>query len=257
MIGILTDTTKCIGCNECVIACKMINDLGPDVPRRWQKPDGLSALNWTSILSRGAGDHYIRKQCMHCKDPACVAACIVAALKATPEGPVLYDDNLCIGCRYCMLACPFGIPRYEWENTIPLIRKCTFCYEKRIRQGKQPACTEACPTEATIFGEREALLEEAKRRIKAEPSRYVDKVYGEYEAGGTAVLYISDIDLDLLSYENSVGLKGLPTTIAGAMSSTPITFFSVGAALTGIHWIISRRMKLQQPDEDSEEGANE
>lgn len=156
MKAILTDTTKCIGCRECVLACKKEYHLEPETPRRWEREDGLSARNWTSIVQRPNGK-FIRKQCRHCINPACVSACPVQALKKTPEGAVIYDSSRCMGCRYCMIACPYGIPRYDWDQPVPYVRKCILCYD-RIKDGGQPACVEACPTEATIFGNRDELL---------------------------------------------------------------------------------------------------
>ncbi len=126
-VAILTDTTLCIGCRECVIACKEINHLDRDIPRRWALEDGLSARNWTSILEREG--RFVRKQCRHCLEPACASACPVQALKKTDIGVVAYDPGRCLGCRYCMLACPFGIPRYDWDRTVPYVRKCILCYE--------------------------------------------------------------------------------------------------------------------------------
>jgi len=201
MKAILTDTTKCIGCLECVSACKTTYSLPMDEPRIWQKNDGLSARNWTSILQKEGG-RYIRKQCRHCAEPACASACPVGALHQTEMGAVIYELNKCIGCRYCMMACPFGIPRYDWDKAVPYVRKCIMCYDN-IKEGKQdqPACTAACPVEATIYGDRDELLKIAHERIKKEPDKYINKVYGEYEIGGTNVLYISDIPLDFLSYE--------------------------------------------------------
>jgi formate dehydrogenase iron-sulfur subunit len=251
MHAILTDTTKCIGCNQCVAACKKANDLPPDVPRRWTKGDGLSARNWTSIIRR-AGGKYVRKQCRHCLEPACVAVCPVGALKKTDEGPVIYDQSLCIGCRYCMLACPYGVPRYDWDRARPFIEKCTMCFD-RVRAGGQPACTEACPTQATIFGDRDELLTEAKRRCRDNPKL---RLYGdEDEIGGTCVLYVSDIDLSFLSYGNELGDKPLPKTIAGPLHSTPYVFLTVGAALVGLNWIIGRRMKLLGQDPDAHDAS--
>ena len=242
MKAILTDITKCIGCSECVAACKVANDLPPDKPRRWQAGDGLSAANWTSIL-RLKDNHYVRKQCRHCIDPACATACPVGALHKTPEGPIVYDNDKCLGCRYCMMACPYGIPRYDWDNTVPYVRKCIMCYD-RVKDGKQPACTEACPVGATIFGERDDLIKEARRRIKAEPGKYIQEIYGENEVGGTGVLYISDIDLGVLTNGKELPEKPLSETTKAAMGAVPVVFIGMGAFLTGLHWIVKRRQKL-------------
>ncbi len=225
-VAILTDITKCIGCLECVSACKTVNNLGTDVPRVWQKNDGLSAQNWTSVLQK-PGNHYIRKQCRHCLEPACASVCPVGALQKTPEGPVIYDSERCLGCRYCMMACPYGIPRYDWDQVVPYIRKCIMCYD-RLQRGQQPACTEVCPQKATIFGERDELLAEAHHRIKQEPDTYIHKVWGEHEVGGTSVLYISDIDLGFLAYQPNPGATPLPATTRLAMKAVPFAFVGMG-----------------------------
>jgi formate dehydrogenase iron-sulfur subunit len=248
--AILTDTTKCIGCGECVLACKKVNHLKQDVPRRWDSDDGLSARNWTSVIGR-PDDKYVRKQCRHCLEPACVSACPVGAMHKTEIGAVIYDSSKCLGCRYCMMACPFGIPRYDWSRVVPYVEKCILCYD-RIERGGQPACTEACPAKATIFGDRDELLAEAHRRIAANPAKYVNKVWGESEVGGTSVLYISDIDLSFLTYGEEFGNKPLPQTTRAAMESVPFAFVGMGAAMTGLHWIIQRRMKLQEEHAEGE-----
>jgi formate dehydrogenase iron-sulfur subunit len=144
-MAILTDVTKCIGCEECVSACKKTNSTGEDRPWRWQRSiDDLSASRWTAV-ARLPQDRFVRRQCRHCLDPACVSACPVGALHQTAEGAVVYDSEICMGCRYCMMSCPFGIPRYLWSEAVPYVRKCVFCYDK-IQSGelRQPACTEAC-----------------------------------------------------------------------------------------------------------------
>jgi len=249
MKGILTDTTKCIGCNECVLACKRTYDLPADVPRRWQKPDGLSARNWTSVIRRPDGV-YVRKQCRHCLEPSCVSACPVGALVKHEEGPVTYDNGKCMGCRYCMMACPYGIPRYDWYSAVPYIRKCIFCYE-RIKEGKQPACTEACPTGATIFGERDELLEEAQIRLEANPKL---SLYGRKdEIGGTSVLYVSDVDLSFLSFGKDLrGHEAPPHATVPYLASIPVVAPTVFVTAWGLSWIIHRRMENQM--ETSSEG---
>ncbi len=253
--AILTDTTRCIGCRECVAACKVTWNLEGDVPRRWSKNDGLSALNWTSIVEKGP-DEYVRKQCRHCKEPACASACPVGALHHTPEGPVVYDAHKCLGCRYCMMACPYGIPRYDWDSAVPYVRKCIMCYP-RIKDGQQPACTEACPVDATIFGDRDELIAEAHRRIKAEPDKYIDHVWGEHEVGGTNVLYISSFDLSCLTYGRPLDDKPLPARTRPAMNAVLPTFGVMFATMGGLGWLIGRRMENAQTDQPEQEAPKD
>ena len=251
-VAILTDITKCIGCLKCVAACKTTHNLEPDVPRAWHRDDGLSAQNWTSILEK-PDNRYVRKQCRHCLEPACASACPVGALHKTDEGVVVYDKGRCLGCRYCMMACPYGIPRYDWDKPVPYVQKCIMCYDK-IKDGEQPACTEACPEQATIFfKDRDKLIAEAHRRIKENPGRYIDRVWGEHEVGGTSVLYLSDIDLGFLSYKPDLGTAPLPNTTALAMNSVPFAFVGMGGLMYGINWIVRRRMKLQDKKNLEEE----
>jgi formate dehydrogenase iron-sulfur subunit len=247
--AILTDTTKCNGCHECVAACKKENKLSLDVPRRWDLNDGLSARNWTSVVE-GPKQALVRKQCRHCLEPACASACPVGALHKTEIGAVVYDASKCMGCRYCMMACPYGIPRYDWQAAVPYVRKCVLCYD-RIKAGRPPACTEACPTKATIFGDRDRLLAEAQRRINENPGLYINNVWGEHDVGGTSVLYISNVDLSFLTGGHLPGMQALPSTTSLAMEAVPFTFCGVLALMGGVHWIIERRMKLQK-DESNE-----
>ncbi|MCB2198856.1 4Fe-4S dicluster domain-containing protein [bacterium] len=239
--AILTDTTKCIGCRECVLACKQRNKLEQDKPRRWSLDDGLSARNWTSIVERPGGD-YVRKQCRHCLEPACVSVCPVGALSKSETGAVIYDGDKCMGCRYCMMACPYGIPRYDWDLAVPYVRKCILC-DDQVKQGGSPACTEACPTGATIFGTRDELIVEARRRIEADPDRYVNHIWGEDEVGGTSVMMISNIDLSFLSYGTKLDSTPLPARTKTAMGAVPAVFAGMAATMTGLHWIIKRRME--------------
>ena len=245
--AILTDTTKCIGCRECVIACKKEYNLEPETPRRWNLDDGLGARNWTSIIDL-PGDVFVRKQCRHCLDPACVSACPVAALRKDDNGAVFFDAPRCMGCRYCMMSCPYEIPRYDWDQTIPYIRKCVLCNE-RIKEGRQPACTEACPSEATIFGDRDELIAEAHKRISENPDNYIDKVWGEHEVGGTSVLYISDTDLSFLTRGLSLGDEPAPGLTKLAMNAVPFAFVGAVASMATINWIVNRRMELAKNPE--------
>jgi formate dehydrogenase iron-sulfur subunit len=253
--AILTDTTKCIGCLKCVSACKVTHNLKSDVPRIWQKNDGLSSDNWTSIISKPES-HYVRKQCRHCIEPACTAVCPVGALHKTEIGAVVYDSNKCLGCRYCMMACPFGIPRYDWDKTVPYIEKCILCYDMIVKGG-QPACTEACPTGATIFGNRNDLLKLAHQRIKENPGKYINKVWGEHEIGGTSVLYVSDIDLGFLSYQTNLPTSPMPEETSAAMKSVPFAFVGMGGIMLGLNWIIRRRMELSKEQHKDKESSDE
>ena len=246
--AILTDTTLCTGCETCVHACKQTYHLGRDRAWRWKnKIDDLSSTRFTTIIRRPGG-HFVRHQCRHCAEPACASACIVGALHKTDIGPVIYDENRCMGCRYCMMACPYGIPRYSWENRVPLVRKCILCYD-RIRAGGQPACTEACPYGATIFGTRAEMLAEARRRIAQNPGKYYPygkpKIYGEHEVGGTSVLYISNIALDFLGWRPNLGDKPLPALTWAALAKVPPMVFGVAALMSGIYWVVGRRIQLQ------------
>jgi formate dehydrogenase iron-sulfur subunit len=241
--AILIDITRCVGCEECVLACKEENELGPDRLQPGQQAvDGLSATRFSTILRR-ADDHFVRQQCRHCLEPACVSACLVGAMQKTPEGPVIYDSELCMGCRYCLVACPYGIPRYEWDTAAPLVRKCTMCYP-RIQEGREPACVEACPEDALLFGERDDLLQEAHRRIREHPGTYVDHVFGETEVGGTSVLYLADISLGFLAWAENVGEGDLPHLTWASLKKVPAVMLGMGGLMSGVYWVISRRMKL-------------
>ncbi|MBP1686108.1 MAG: hybA [Deltaproteobacteria bacterium] len=207
-VGMLYDATRCIGCKACMSACNKANNLPPDTTLSgglWQMPLDLNERTKNIIKlykDPATGTRsFVKRQCMHCLDPACVSACMLGALKKGQFGVVSYDPDLCIGCRYCQMSCPFNIPKFEWSKVFPKIVKCEFCKE-RLAQGQQPGCCEACPTGAVIFGKYTDLLADAHARLAQHPERYVPTIYGESEVGGTQVLYLSHVDFAKL---------GLPT----------------------------------------------
>lgn len=251
MKGILTDVTKCIGCELCVEACVQVNKLPPELPARANYGDGLSGRRYTSILKVPGTEKSVRKHCLHCLDPSCASACLVGAFTKQPDGPVVYDARKCIGCRYCMLACPFMIPRYEWDQLAPYIRKCKMNEDCRM-PGGMPACVSACPTGATIFGIRQMLIEEADRRIGENPDLYLDHIYGEHEFGGTSVIYITskDAPLNMLGFPKDKKLEQLAVAMLKKNSIPSLTWPTVkltpiiaGTVFTGL-WIIERRQRL-------------
>lgn len=235
-----------------MLACKEINGLPAS-----ENPTELSADNWT-IVRKQAGLN-IRKQCMHCLEPSCASVCPVKALHKTPEGPVVYDASRCIGCRYCMLACPFGVPTYEWDKRLPKVQKCVMCYDKLVKHGKQPACAAACPTGATKFGEREDLIREAEARIANDPGHYVDHIYGLKEAGGTSVLYLSPVAFADLGFPGVVD-ESYPKLTWDILTKIPNIVSVGGVALFGIYWVVNRRMMMERLEkgkvEEKEGGAS-
>ncbi|MBU0755422.1 MAG: 4Fe-4S dicluster domain-containing protein [Planctomycetes bacterium] len=248
-VAILVDVTKCTGCEQCVAACVRANGLDPiraDADRATLR-DGLSSHRLSSVIQLGDGG-FARKSCMHCLEPSCAEACLVGGITKTPEGPVVYDPDKCIGCRYCMLACPFHIPRYEWDKTMPFMKKCHLCFE-RLKLGRSPACVEACPRGALLFGDRPAMLDAARMRISSQPDRYRSHIWGEKEYGGTSVIYISDVDLSALDWPGD-STAPIPSLTKPLITKTPMIGLGVAACLLGLNWVVQRRMKLagERPD---------
>ncbi|HLN62131.1 MAG TPA: 4Fe-4S dicluster domain-containing protein [Symbiobacteriaceae bacterium] len=237
--SVLYDLTRCAGCHYCEIACQVNKGLPPEKAL-------LSFRTGTAATGDGQKPWAIRRQqCMHCLNPACVSVCPVAAMYKTAEGPVIYRDERCLGCRYCMNACPFGVPTFDWESGLldqALIRKCDFCADRQ-KEGKLPACIEACPTKAVIFGDREALLAEAKERIRQHPEQYVDHIYGETEAGGTSFLMIAGVPFEQLGLPSPghKALTKLPEKVMGAVVPVALVW---AATLSGVTWVVNRRQQL-------------
>ena len=260
-IGCLVDTTLCIGCRKCEEACNKANGLPPpeksfrdtSVLLDHRRPD---AGTFTVINSYPGSptpyksyrkETFVKDQCFHCLDPACVSACIVGALTKSPSGPVVYDADKCIGCRYCMVSCPFQIPAYEFDNALtPQVRKCSFCIQ-RLEEGKIPACAAVCPNEAIVFGKREDLLQLAHERIDDNPCCYVDHVYGEHEAGGTSWLYLAGQPFRKLGFL-SIGDQAAPRlteAIQHGIFHYGIPPLALYGALGGVMWVVNRRQERE------------
>ena len=258
--AMLVDTTRCVGCRGCQVACKAWNDLKAGktaFSATGTNPRYLDANTFTRVLFRevpapGGGMKwaFVKRQCMQCLEPACESACPVGALVRTADGAVDYRKDRCIGCRYCIMACPFQVPTYEWSSTTPFVRKCTFCADRQAA-GKQPACASTCPTGALVFGEREELLAEAHRRIAAAPERYAPGVYGERTAGGTGMLYLSSVPFDQLGLQDQgfrTDLADVPYGRSGArwMSGVPWVAATVGGLSVGLYYFNRRRDEVQK-----------
>jgi formate dehydrogenase iron-sulfur subunit len=260
-VAILTDTTRCTGCESCVDACVEQHELGPDVRYRWRGDDGLSGSRFCSVVRAATGEP-IRLQCRHCLEPACVAVCPVGALSKTEVGPVVYDRDICMGCRYCMMACPYKIPRYMWERSVPYISKCTMCFDAMERgEIEQPACTAACQENATVFfRSRDEALAEARRRITARPGTYFDdRIWGEHEVGGTSVLYISDVDLGFLAGSTPKPLEDepMPRVTERILSTVPGTFLAVCLVMGGTYAFLKRRDQVAFEEGDGRTGRDD
>jgi len=260
--GILVDVSRCIGCRSCEAACNEVNKLPkPDVPFDdqgvFEKARRPSAGAFT-VVNRHKGKSgkpvFAKIQCMHCNEPACFSACLVKAFTKTKEGAVIYNPDVCIGCRYCIQACPFYMPAYEYDSAFsPRVRKCTMCYD-RIKAGGIPACVEACPTEALVFGKREDLIKIARKRIMSD-SKYIDHIYGEHEVGGTSWLYISKEPFEQLGFNTNLGVTPIPKYSYGFLWSVPLVLTIWPAFLAGIYSITKRREEVAK--EEAEKAREE
>jgi formate dehydrogenase iron-sulfur subunit len=246
--GVLVDLTKCIGCRGCQIACKEWNERSvkkTTMLGTYTNPPALNSECYTHIRFYEHEQDgppvwsFVKYQCLHCEHPACAAACPVKALAKTRNGPVTYDYDRCIGCRYCMVACPFHVPKYEWESTRPWVQKCTFCSE-RIKDDMVPACIKTCPTGTMAYGERKEMLAEGQRRIADAPGKYVQHIYGEKEAGGTSWMYISAVPLEKTGFNMHIASMPLPDLTWAYIAKIPAV---AGIVIAGgaLSWVITRR----------------
>jgi len=235
--AMLQDTTRCIGCQACEVACNEKN--GFPAPEKESKADnkrstGIEALTVVNAsTTKNKGIIFAKTQCMHCDQPACVSACLVNAMYKTAEGPVIWREDKCMGCRYCMVSCPFDVPKFEYESLNPKIRKCIMCFD-RIGEGKVPACAEACPQEAILFGRRGELLDIARKRISDHPSDYFRHIYGEHEVGGTNVLYLAGVPFEQLGFRTDLGTTPYPEYTKTFLYSVPLALLLAPAFMLGL-----------------------
>ena len=276
--AVLVDTTICMACRGCQVACKQWNDLPAEKTKffagsgGYENPPKLSANSYTIVgyteVEKGGLVKWVftKRQCMQCLSPACMANCPVGAITRTAEGAVLNNQSKCIGCKTCEKACPFGTPAYDESKEIPVMKKCTFCanrlagdwFEKELN-GKPmaendasrytaklstPICAKTCCSGALRYGDRNDLIAEAKRRLAAEPGKYVKHIYGEKEAGGTSWLYLAGIPFADLGFPKDVKMTAYAQDKATALAAVPAPLVAAGTALSGLYWIAKRRNEM-------------
>ncbi len=241
--AILYDATLCIGCKQCESACAQQNELPYD--DKVAAESVQSEHKYTVVLANN--DKFMRRLCMHCEEPACASVCPVGALHKTAAGPVVYDVWKCLGCRYCMVACAFSVPKYEWGKLNPRVRKCIMCPD-RVAAGKQTACAEICPVGATKFGDRDALVAEAQDRLRQNPSNYVPHIYGLKEVGGTDVLLLSSVPFQQFGLPKAerVGDTPLPEYTGRVMELMPDFIPLWALVLGGVYWVSNRRKEVAE-----------
>jgi len=209
-VGMLYDATRCIGCRACVTACKSANNMEGNL---YDPPNDLDGQtkNIIKLYEEGDEKSYMKQQCMHCIDPGCVNACMIGAFKKREYGIVTWDKDRCIGCRYCQVACPYNVPKFQWDTAVPEIVKCELC-NHMLARGEEPGCCQACPKEAVIYGTYPELLADARQRIAEHPERYYPagdpQIFGDTEGGGTQVLYLAGVDFEKLGLP-SLGDEGV------------------------------------------------
>lgn len=238
-VGVLVDTTRCIGCRACEQACSREHELPvPEVEHdgAMEQERPTSDSQWTVVnrFETSRGEVFVKLQCLHCWQPACAAACLTNAMEKTKAGPVVWHPDRCMGCRFCMISCPFNIPKFEYDSWNPKIQKCNMCFD-RLEQGEKPACVAACPTDALVFGTKRDLMEIARVRIYNHPDRYVHQIYGEYEVGGTGWLYLSAVPFEEIGFRTDLGNTPYPELTRDFLYGVPLVLFGFPALLLGLH----------------------
>lgn len=275
-LGVLHDTTRCIGCRRCEAACQKVNDLPmPAKPfddlEVTYTPRRVTAYQWTVVNRyKVNGEYVFRKlQCFHCNDPACAAACFARCFTKLPDGAVVYNGSQCVGCRYCMVACPFNVPGFQYDRAWdPLIQKCTFC-EPLLKEGKLPGCVRACPMDALTFGRRSDLIKIARARIADNPGKYVDYVYGEYDAGGTAWMVLAPAagagegpaddpeangsQMNQLGLDTHLGNQPMAEYTYGALGAVPMIVAFWPVLFGGAYAITKRREAMHKAAKEEAE----
>lgn len=238
-VGILVDTTRCIGCRACEMACGEANGMFvPDVANDGALEEHRTTddKQWTVVnrYETEKGDVFVKTQCMHCYQAGCTAACPTVAMEQTKRGPVKWNSGRCIGCRFCMVSCPFNMAKFEYHEWNPKIQKCNLCFE-RVEQGQKPACVKACPTDALMFGTRVKNLEIARHRIYSHPDKYVHQIYGENEVGGTGYIYLSAVPFEQIGFRPDLGKTPYPEYTKEFLYAVPMVLFGVPAFLLGLN----------------------
>ena len=262
--SVLVDTTRCVGCRACEAACSESNGLPAPAgagnaaavaPARTTDVNVFTVVNRHPAPASPGGERFVKTQCMHCVSPACASACVARALEKTTAGPVVYHPERCLGCRYCMVACPFGVPKFEYDKAAPYVKKCEFCAERQAK-GQAPACASVCPSGALQFGTRADLIEVARQRVYQNPDKYVHHIYGETEAGGTSWLYISDVPFERLGFRGDVGTTAYPEYTRTALAAVPLILTIWPPLLMGIHTMAKRREEVRAAEAGGEDTAH-
>lgn len=253
-MGVLVDLTRCVGCRSCEAACNKEQKLPtPDAPfndqsvfeeKRRPTEKAYTVVNRYDVVKEGGsagGPVYRKVQCNHCNEPACLTSCFVNAYTKTKEGAVTYNPKICVGCRNCMIACPFNVPGYSYSSAFnPVVKKCIFCYDTRLKNGRPPACVEICPQEVLTFGHRKDLLKIGHERIRETPDKYVDHIYGEKEVGGTSWLYLSGVPFEQVGYDTTLGNDPIISNVKEFLGTVPMVLAIWPALFTGFHLLSTR-----------------